>query len=233
MSNQETTVIVGLGPGNGAALARAFATRGDFVVGLARRPDTARQVAQELSGSAYECDATDLESIRAAIHSIVDERNRIDNLIFNAGPGRFGPIDKLEVDDLENDWQINVRGCFEFGKQILPHMAERGSGNFLAIGAGATFRGRPTTLSFASAKAGQRIMLEALARNYGPQGVHVAYLILDGGVESAQAREHFPDHPEDGLIQPSAVASAATYLAEQPRSAWSFEHLIRPYVETW
>ena len=226
-------MVVGVGPGNGAAIARAFAQQGDHVAGLARRAGFAAELAEELGGSAHVCDVSEVASIGATLDRILADRGTVDTVVFNAGPGRFSALDDLEVEHLENDWQINVRGCFAFGKRLLPLMAERGSGGFVAVGAGATFRGRANTLSFASAKAGQRIMLESFARAYGPKGVHVAYLILDGGVDSPTAREHFPDHPDDAFIQPAAVADAALFLTKQPRSAWSFEHLVRPSVETW
>lgn len=112
-------------------------------------------------------------------------------------------------------------------------MRSKGGGTILVTGATESLRGNVSTAPFASAKAAQRSLAQSIAKHAGPDGIHVSYIILDGGVGSARAREFMPDRPEDGFLKPDEIADTFYYLSQQHQSTWTFELDLRPYVEKW
>jgi len=234
MMNQAVCAIVGVGPGNGAAFARKFNANGYRVALLARNEAYLNELAAELGDAkAYRCDVTDVDPIRSAFAAIKAEMGPVDVLIYNAGSGVFVTVDETTVEDFERTWSINTLGLLVAAQQVLPDMRERGGGNIIVTGATASLRGNIHTAPFAPAKAAQRSLAQSIAKRAGPDGIHVSYVILDGGVDLPGTRERMPDLPDDGLIKPDDIADAYYFLSQQPRSAWTFEMDLRPYVEKW
>ena len=226
--------ILGVGPGNGMAFARKFADAG-YALALCSR-DGERM--GELAGGfdharGYAYDVADHGAAAAVFHDIGEDLGPVDTLIYNAGSGAWGSIDDLVPDDLRGNLEINAVGLFAAVQCVLPHMRGQGRGNIIVVGAGAALRGRPGTVAFAAGKAAQRSVAQSLARQLGPEGIHVAYLVLDGVVDLERSRERMPDKPDEFFLAADGVADAAMALVRQDRQAWSFEVDLRPFGENW
>jgi NAD(P)-dependent dehydrogenase (short-subunit alcohol dehydrogenase family) len=233
-SNAPVCAVVGAGPGNGAAFARRFAAEGYRVALLARNSERLAELAATIPDSrAYPCDVTDGESIRAAFEAIARDLGPVEVLAYNAGKMVWGDPLALSEADFEAAWRINAQGAFLTARAVLPAMLEAGRGTILFIGATASRRGRPNTTAFAAAKAAQRSLAESLARAYGPKGIHVSLLIIDGVVDEPVNRPAFAGRPDEFFLKPDDIAETAVFLARQPRSAWTFELDVRPFVEQW
>jgi NAD(P)-dependent dehydrogenase (short-subunit alcohol dehydrogenase family) len=226
-------VVVGVGPGNGAALARRFAAEGYRVALLARTTDTSGPLAKELPGArAYTCDVTDAASITAAFEAIAKDLGPVHTLVYNAGSGTWGTIEDIDAAALENAFRVNTLGLFSCVRQALPAMKASG-GNIVVIGATASRRGVARTAGFAPAKAAQKSLTESMARHLWPQHIHVALVIIDGVVDLPRSRAYMKDKPDDFFVKPEAVADVAYRLTTQHESAWSFEVEARPFKENW
>lgn len=226
--------VVGVGEGNGAALARAFAKEGMAVALLARRTDYTRQLANELrDAKAYECDVTDGASVAAAFGAIRSDMGDPSTVIYNAGSGTWGDVESIDLDAFESAWRVNAYGALAVSREVIPAMKSAGSGTIIFIGATASRRGTPRTAAFAPAKGAQRLLAESMARSLGPQGIHVALIVIDAVVDLPRTRRAMPDKPESFFLKPEDMASTAVWLARQPRSAWTFELEVRPFAENW
>jgi NAD(P)-dependent dehydrogenase (short-subunit alcohol dehydrogenase family) len=233
-STKPVCAVVGVGPGNGAALARRFAAAGYAVALLARGSDTSAPLARELDGArAYECDAADAASIARAFAAIRAELGEVDTLVWNAGSGSWGTVESISPADFEQAWRVNAFGALVAAQEVIPAMKRAGRGNILFIGATASRRGGVKTAAFAPAKAAQRSLAESMARQLWPQGIHVALLIVDGVVDLPRTRAMMRDKPDDFFIKPAELAETTFALTEQRRSAWSFEVEVRPFGESW
>ena len=227
--------VVGIGPGNGAALARRFAREGYAVALLARSRETSAALAREIGGDAraYQCDVGDEASVKAAFAAIRSEMGEVDVVAYNAGSGTWGTIDDIKPDAFEASWRVNALGLFLVSQEVIPAMKKKGAGSIVVIGATASRRGMPRTTAFAPAKAAQKSLAEAMARHLWPLGIHVSIIILDGVVDLERTRKMMADKPDDFFIKPDDVAETAWWLTRQPRSAWSFEVEARPFGEKW
>lgn len=226
--------IIGVGPGNGAAIARRFSAAGYAVALLARNLDYTAPLAKELGDAvAIACDVGDAASVEAAFAQIKAELGDTDTLLFNAGPGTWATIDDASVEDFERNWRVNALGLFLAAQQVIASMKQRGHGNILIVGATASRRGTARTVAFAPAKAAQRSLAESMARHLWPAGIHVALVVIDGIVDLPRTREKMPDKPDGFFVKPEALAQNLLWLAQQDRSAWSFEIEARPFGETW
>lgn len=227
--------IIGVGPGNGMALARRWHGAGFRVALLSRSLERLEQWASELGDGAVAvvCDASSAESVSAALGKVETDLGPIDTLIYNAGSGAWGNFEAVSVEDFERSWRINSLGLFAAAKAVAPGMAERGGGRIAVIGAGAAWRGRAGTVAFAAAKSSQRSVAQSLARDLGPRGVHVSYCVIDGVVDIPATREWMKDKPDDFFIQPDHIAAAVFGVCSQMPSAWTFEYDVRPFGESW
>jgi NAD(P)-dependent dehydrogenase (short-subunit alcohol dehydrogenase family) len=226
--------VVGMGPGNGASLAKRWASEGYRVALLSRDRNRLLEWQAEIPGSrAMPCDAADPESLRRAFTTIRSEMGPIDTLLYNAGSGTWGSLDELDELALENAMRVNVTGLFVAAKQVVPAMLEAGRGVIGITGASAAWRGRPKTLAFAAAKAGQRSVAQSLARDLGPRGIHVFYMIIDGVVDLPRTRQMMRDKPDEFFLRPDDIARSAWAVAQQRKSAWTFEIDLRPFGESW
>ncbi len=227
-------VVVGVGPGNGAAFAKRFHHEGYAVALLARSDEFGKQLASGLSDArAYACDVGDSASVERAFGVLRQELGEPEVVIYNAGSGVFGGLDEVSAAEFERSWRVNALGAFLVAKHVVPAMELAQRGALIFIGATASRRGGAKTTAFAPAKAAQRSFAESLARQLGPKGIHVAVIILDGVVDLPRTRARMPDKPDAFFIQPADVAATAAMLVAQPRSAWTFELEARPFGETW
>ncbi len=234
MAKRPVCVVVGVGPGNGAAFGRRFAKDGYAVALLARGLDTTKELASELTGSrAFECDVADEASVQRAFDGIRAQLGDPEVVIYNAGSGAFGTFDDVAAKDFEASWRVNALGGFLVAKQVVPAMKKAGAGSIVFVGATASRRGVPRTIAFAPAKAAQRSFAESLARTLWPAGIHVSLIVIDGVVDLERTRKMMPGKPDDFFVRPDDVAATAAWLAAQPRSAWAFEVEARPFGESW
>jgi NAD(P)-dependent dehydrogenase (short-subunit alcohol dehydrogenase family) len=234
MAKRPVCVVIGVGPGNGAAFARRFDREGYAVALLARSEDTSKKLAAELGEArAFTCDVGDPASVQRAFAAIREGLGEPNVVVYNAGSGTFGTLDDVSVADLESSWRVNTLGLFAVAKEVAPAMQARGGGNIVVVGATASRRGVARTTAFSQAKAGQRALAESLARHLWPKGIHVSVIILDGVVDLARTRARMPDKPDSFFVAPDDVANTAAFLVAQPRSAWTFELEARPFGESW
>jgi NAD(P)-dependent dehydrogenase (short-subunit alcohol dehydrogenase family) len=232
--SQPVCAIVGVGPGNGAAFARRFAAEGHRVALCARSLDVLSKMAEDIPGSrAYAVDAAEPESAAAAFARVREDLGPITTLVYNAGSAVFGDIDALDFDAFRTAWEINTGGLFLAAKDVLPDMRAAGGGNIVVIGATASLKGSAAFAAFASAKAGQRGLAQALARKLGPEKIHVSYVIVDGVIDIPRTRKMLPDRPDDFFLKADEIADAVFYLTRQDASAWTFELDLRPFGEKW
>lgn len=229
------TAIIGVGPGNGAAFARRFSSEGHRVALLSRSVHELERLAEGLPGesSVFACDAADPASVTEALGAAKSRFGSIDCLLYNAGAGAFGSVDDVQAEDLERAWRVNALGLFAATQAVLPDMRAEGAGSIVVTGATASVRGGAGFLAFAQAKAAQRSLAESLARKLGPEGIHVALVILDGVVDLERTRAQMPGRPPEAFLQPDDIAEAVWFLTRQPRSAWTFQLDLRPHVERW
>jgi NAD(P)-dependent dehydrogenase (short-subunit alcohol dehydrogenase family) len=226
--------VVGVGPGNGAAFARKFASEGYAVALLARSPDYPSALAASIPGArAYACDASDEASIQQAFAAIASGLGPVDVLIYNAGSGVWGNVEKVTSKDFEASWRVNALGAFIASKAVIAGMKAKKHGNIVFIGATASRRGNVMTAAFAPAKAAQRSLAESMARSLWPEGIHVSLVVIDGAIASERVRSARPDAPDNTLLEPADVADVVFALTQQKPSAWSFEVEARPFAEKW
>jgi len=226
--------VVGIGPGNGAALARRFAAAGYAVAMMSRQTDLGARLAGELGDArAYACDVADAASVAAAFERAHSDLGDIDVLVFNAGSGTWGTVEEITPAAFEAAWRVNALGLLLTAQQVIPAMKRKGAGGIVVIGATASRRGMPRTTAFAPAKAAQRSLAEAMARHLWPAGIHVALIIIDGVIDLERTRKAMPDKPDDFFLKPDDIAETAFQLTQQKRSAWSFEVEARPFGEKW
>jgi NAD(P)-dependent dehydrogenase (short-subunit alcohol dehydrogenase family) len=229
-NNARIAVVAGASPGLGSAVCRALASRRYVVVALGRE-GAVRAVAAEVAGvSAAVCDLTSATEVDRAFAEVEAAGGAAEVVVYNAHRLELRASRETPLDVFEAVWRVNCFGAFVVANRVLPRMVERGSGVLLFSGATASVRGGKRTAAFASSKFGLRGLAQSLAREFGPQGVHVAHVVLDGLIWSERTRARFsPD--EARCMSPDDVAAVLVGVAEQRRSAWTHELDLRPWVE--
>ena len=232
--SKPVALITGVGPGTGAALSRRFSKGGYRVAMLARDEARLKMLESEIEDSkAFVCDVTDVAQIDATLAAVQQSFGDPSVFIHNAVGGTFGNFLDIDPAELERNFQINTMALLHLARRLAPPMIAAGQGVILATGNTSAFRGKANFAGFAPSKAAQRVLAEAIAREVGPKGVHVAYLTIDAVIDLAWTRKAFPGRPDDFFIKPAAIAEEAWHLAHQDRSAWTFNAEIRPFCETW
>ncbi|MDJ0851186.1 MAG: SDR family NAD(P)-dependent oxidoreductase [Myxococcota bacterium] len=232
--SERVCVVTGVGPGTGAALVRRFAEDGYRVAMIAR--DTARlgALAGEVPDAApFPVDVSDLDALRATLARVRDELGTPRVLLWNAVAGGFGPFSDVTAEQLEARFRVNVSAFLVAVQELAPAMIDAGGGAVIATGNTSAWRGKANFAGFAPTKAAQRILAQSMARALGPQGVHVAYVVIDAVIDVPWTRQAFADRPDDFFIQPREIAEAVHHLAHQERSGWTFELDLRPFGESW
>jgi NAD(P)-dependent dehydrogenase (short-subunit alcohol dehydrogenase family) len=243
MSNQKTAVVVGVGAaaGLGAALARRFGREGLHVVIAGRTPARLDAVATEIkqaggSTKVVVADAAQEKDIVALLDEAASH-GPLELVAYNVGNAAMIPSLDMSGAQFETMWRQNALGGFLVGREAARRMLPQGHGTIIFTGATASLRARPPFVAFASAKAALRAVAQGLAREFGPQGIHVAHVVIDGVIHGDQALSRFPDFVKtkgkEGLLDPDEIAEAYWALHCQRRSAWTHELDLRPFKETF
>ncbi len=243
MANSIAVLGVGARNGLGAGIARRFAQGGftAFVGGRnrARLETVAAEIADETGQNvvAIPVDVTDRAQVVAFLDQVEAATGVPDVISYNAGNNRHIPLLETEPDTFEEFWRVCCYGGFLVGQEAARRMLPRGTGTILFTGASASRRGRPGFAHFAAGKAGLKSIAEAMAREFGPQGLHIAHVIVDGGINGELLRSRRPDiaaqRGEDGLITIDGIAETFWQLHNQDKTAWTFETELRPYKEAF
>jgi short-subunit dehydrogenase len=227
-------LITGVGPGTGSALARRFAEGGYRVALLARTEERLAALEKELPNArGYRCDVSDPSQIEIVASAVERELGQPGVVIHNAVGGAFGTFREIDPQILNRNLQINTMGLLYLARRFTPAMVSSGKGAIVATGNTSALRGRPGFAGFAPTKAAQRILAESMARELGPLGVHVAYVVVDAVIDLEWTRKRYPERPDDFFIKPRAIAEEIWHVVHQDRSAWSFNVELRPFGETW
>ena len=230
-------LVTGVGPegGTGAETARRFAEGGYRVAMLARNADNLAALASKCEGTrAYGCDVADLDALVETVLRVKAEMGAPRTVVHNALRSVRGGILELDPDDLEKNFRVNTTALLYLARETIPAMLEAGEGAIMVTGNTSATRGGKNFGFFASTKAAQRILAESIAREFGPQGIHVAYFIIDAAIDTPRTREVLaPGKPDDFFARPPAIAEEIYRVAHQDRSAWSFRVELRPFGETW
>jgi NAD(P)-dependent dehydrogenase (short-subunit alcohol dehydrogenase family) len=223
-------LVTGVGPGTGASLVRRFAEGGYRVAMLARDADRLAALEAEIPDTvAVPCDVSDADALERAITTVGPPRV----VVHNAVGGAFGTFANIDPETLRRNFEINTMALFHLARLTTPAMIEAGEGALIVTGNGSSQRGKAAFAGFAPTKAAQRILAESLARDLGPKGVHVAYLIIDAAIDVPWQRQLQPTKPDDFFISPASIAAEVFHIAHQPRDAWSFLAEVRPFHEVW
>jgi NAD(P)-dependent dehydrogenase (short-subunit alcohol dehydrogenase family) len=226
-----SALIVGAGPGISAAVARRLATSGVRVGLAARRPDKLSALAREIDACTFEADASHADAVARLFAEADDKLGAPEIVLFNASARAQGPLADLDPHTVEAAVQITALGGFFVVQQAARRMLRKGHGAILLTGATASIKGYAKSAAFAMGKFALRGLAQSAARELGPQGIHVAHFIIDGVVRSAARPD--PATPPDSTLDPDAIAATYLDVLRQPRSAWSLEVELRPWIETF
>ena len=239
----DTVIVLGAGAskGLGGALARRFAAGGRHVIVAGRTEAKVTALAAEIqaAGGSAEGMRVDVasEADQDALFAHAARLGPVDAVLYNAGNNAIIPFEELTPEQVETLWRVSCFGAFLTAKRAAPLLSSQGRGSLFFTGASASMRGKPNFAHFAAPKAGLRMLAQALAREYGPKGVHVAHVIIDGIVDGEMVRNRFAQYldalGEDGGLSPDAVAETFWQIHQQHRSAWTHELDLRPYKENW
>ena len=229
-------VIFGVGPGLGAAISRRFAREG-FALGLMARSEESLSAArEEVEGAggkalAVTADATEPTSVAQAFDEVREALGDPEVFVYNAGAFRMGGILQLTTELFDDCFRANCSGAFYGAQQVLPAMQENGRGTIIFTGATAALRGSANFAALATGKFGLRALAQCMAREFGPQGVHVAHVVIDGQIDTPRVREMWPEREEHTMLSPDAIAESYWQLYAQDPTAWTLELDLRPAVE--
>jgi NAD(P)-dependent dehydrogenase (short-subunit alcohol dehydrogenase family) len=224
-----SALIVGAGPGISASLARRLAGLGVKIGLAARNVQKLDALIRDTGARAFAADASDPESVAKLFNQVSDSDNEPDIVVYNAGARAHGALAELDPREVQKAVAISAFGGFLVTQQAAKRMLPRGRGAILLTGATASIKGFAHSAAFAMGKFALRGLAQSAARELGPKGIHVAHFIIDGAVRAA----HRPDPADkpDSTLDPDAIAQSYIDVLRQPRSAWSFEVELRPWVE--
>jgi NAD(P)-dependent dehydrogenase (short-subunit alcohol dehydrogenase family) len=225
----KNALIVGAGSGLSASLARLFAKSGMKVAIAARSLDNLAALAQEIGGKAFTCDASKREQVTKLFSDVEAGQGAPDVVVYNASYRTRGPFVELDPAEVERSIAVTAFGAFLVAQEAAKRMVPKSHGAIMLTGASAGVKGYPQSAPFAMGKFALRGMAQSMARELSPQGIHVAHVVVDGGIRSAR-RAEAADKP-DSLLDPDAIAQSYLDLLRQNRSAWSWEIEVRPWVE--
>jgi len=225
----KTALIVGVGAGLSASLARTFTGAGLKVALAARRAADLAPLAKEVGGKAFACDATKRTEVTKLFADVQAAFGAPDVVVYNASYRTRGPFVELDPAEVEKSLIVSAFGGFLVAQEAVKHMLPRAHGAILFTGASASVKGYAQSAPFAMGKFALRGLAQSMARELSPQGIHVAHVVIDGGIRSA-ARPVPADKP-DSMLDPDAIAQTYLDLLRQQRSAWAWEIEVRPWVE--
>jgi len=235
-------VVIGAGESTGAAIAHRFAREGYTACVVRRHGDQLAELVASIESAggcarAFGCDARDEEAIEALFDAVERDVGPVEVAVFNPGANVNFPIREMTSRVYRKVWEMACFAGFLTGRAAARRMVPRGRGSILFTGATASVRGGAGFAAFAGAKHALRALAESMARELGPQGIHVAHVVIDGAIDTPWIRANFPQlvasRPADGLLAPAHIAENYWMLHAQPRSAWTFELDLRPFDERW
>lgn len=244
-TSQKVALIVGAGDYIGSAIAKRFAKEGYLVCLGRRNAEKLQPLVDEIhqlggKAQAFALDARDEANVEQVFADIESSIGEIEVMIFNVGANVQFPILETTSRVFQKVWEMACFAGFLNGREAAKYMVPRKRGSIFFTGATASIKGNAGFGAFSSAKSGLRSLAQAMARELGPQNIHVAHLVIDAGVDTEWVHKLMKDRgidestlPEDGLMKPESVAQAYWQLHQQTRDAWTFELDIRPYVEKW
>ncbi len=241
MTDKGVVLVAGVGGGLGFGICRRFAAAGYDVAMVSRKQERleplAMRINQESGGRAHVCpaDIRDEAAVEDLFERIEAAHGPIAAAVFNAGAQYRQPFLDTRADLFEKVWRLGCYAGFLVGRAAARRMQPRGEGSILFTGATASIRGAAEFAAFAASKFGLRALAQSMARELGPQGIHVAHVVIDGLIDTPVIRERFAEQiaslPADGALSPEAIGQAYVDLHHQNRSAWSFEIDLRPWAE--
>ena len=236
--NGSVAAVLGVGPGLGAAVARRFAGEGFAVAMMARRGESLVEIRQDIEESGgkalpFSADATDPDSVAAAFERARSDLGDPEVLVYNAGAFQMGGVLEVSPAQFDECFRANCAGAFYAAREVLPAMVDAGRGTILLTGASAALRGKASFSALAVGKFGLRALAQSMAREFGPQGIHVSHVIIDGQINTPSIREMSPDREEHTLLSPDSIAETYWQLYSQDRTAWTLELDLRPSVESF
>lgn len=238
----KAAIVIGAGDALGGAIARRFAREGFEAVIVRRAADRLEPLAEQIRAEGgiahpFGVDARQEDQMVALFERVETEIGPAEVCVFNIGANVRFPIRETTARVFFKVWEMACFSGFLAGREAAKHMAPRGRGTIIFTGATASVRGREGFAAFASAKHGLRALAQSMARELGPQGVHVAHTIIDGAIDTAWIRENFPERHalkgQDGILNPEHIADAYWSLHAQPRDSWTHELDLRPWMEAW
>ncbi len=241
MSSVAIVIGVGASRGLGAGLARRFARGGHHVIVAGRTKEKLDLIVDEIrdaagSAEARTTDVSDADTVEG-LFAHAQTVGPLGAVLYNAGNNAIIPFDSLDAETFETFWRICCLGAFHTAKAALPRLLANGGGSLLFTGASGSLRGRANFAHFASAKAALRALAQSLAREYGPQGIHVGHVIVDGVIDGDIVRSRFGEYLDrlghEGALNPDDIAEAFWHMHTQHRTAWTHELDVRPYKENW
>jgi NAD(P)-dependent dehydrogenase (short-subunit alcohol dehydrogenase family) len=224
-----TALIVGAGSGLSASLARALAKDGIKVALAARTTGDLDGLVKEVGAQAFACDAAKRGDVEKLFAEVDASLGAPDIVIYNASFRTRGPFVEIDPLDVEKALAVTAYGAFVVAQQAARRMLPKKHGTILLTGASAGVKGYPQSAPFAMGKFALRGLAQSMARELSPQGIHVAHVVVDGGIRSARRSD--PADSPDSTLDPDAIAGSYMHLIHQPRSAWAWEIELRPWVE--
>jgi NAD(P)-dependent dehydrogenase (short-subunit alcohol dehydrogenase family) len=231
MAKREVALIVGAGPGLGAALARAARAEGMAVAVSSRNATKLDAVARSVDATAFPADASDPASVARLFEAVEAAMGAPDLVVFNASGYGRGSALEIEPAVFESAWRAGCYGGFLVGRAAATAMLKRGTGSILFTGATASLRGGARFVGFAAAKFGLRAVAQSLARDLGPKGIHVAHVVIDGQIKADREGYRESERGADAVMDADGIARTYLALHRQHRSAWAHEIDLRPWVE--
>jgi NAD(P)-dependent dehydrogenase (short-subunit alcohol dehydrogenase family) len=224
-----SALIVGAGSGLSASLARLFNQHGMKIALAARNAAKLTPLQDEIGAAAFACDATDRQQVQTLFDDASARNGEPDAVVYNASGRLRGPLIELDPAGVERALAVSAFGGFLVAQEAARRMLPRGRGAILFTGASASIKGYAQSAPFAMGKFALRGLAQSMARELGPQGIHVAHFVIDGGIASASRQA--PSDSPDSMLDPEAIAQSYLHVLTQPRSAWTWEVELRPWVE--
>jgi len=227
-------LVIGVGAGTGLACVRRFVEGGYKVSMIARHAGRLQSFAEEIEHTtAYAADIADLDAYREVLQKITAEQGLPTKVVYNAALATFAPNTELDTDLFERNFRVNTSGLLVTAQELAPDMVAAGDGAIVVTGNTGATRGTPRFIGFSPTKASQRILAESLARELGPQGLHISYVVIDAMIDMPMVRQRLTDKPDDFFAKPADIAGEVFHTAHQPLSTRSFLVEIRPHAEPW
>ena len=232
--SKKIALITGVGPGTGSSIARRFSNGGYKVAMIARDKERLKSLEDELEDSkGYSCELRNQEYLNSTVDNIIKDFGYPDVFIHNAVRGTRGNFLEFTSEELQSNFDINVLALHRIAQKVAPEMIKKNKGAIIVTGNTSAHRGKANFGGTASTKAAQKILTESFARYLNPKGIHVAYITIDAAIDLEWTRKAWPDKPDDFFIQPDDIASEVWHITHQSKSAWTFDHWLRPFGEIW